>query len=243
MLINIYTLVLYQPIFNLLVFFYNLLPNHDLGLAIVLITIVIRILILPLSAATLKSQKRMQEVQPKLEELKQKYKDDQEKMTQEMMKLYKDEKVNPFSSCLPVLLQLPIFIAVYQVFQSGLKPETLKNLYPFVSNPGVLNSVSLGLFDLSKPSWVLAFAAGLGQYFQSKMLMVKAPGVKGEGTKDEETMAIFNKQMTYMFPVITVIIGFRLPAGLTLYWLITTLFSLAQQIYVLKKKKAAQGAV
>ena len=119
-MIQFYNLILYQPLFNLLIFLYNLIPWHDLGIAIIVLTIVIKVVLWPLSGKALKSQKALQSLQPKIEDLKAQYKDDKEGMSRAMMALYKTEKINPFSSCLPLLIQLPFLML--QQYLSVLKP-------------------------------------------------------------------------------------------------------------------------
>ncbi len=236
-----FNLIFYQPLFNLLVFFYNIIPGHDLGLAIIAVTILIRLILYPLYLQTIKSQKALQDLQPKLDALKEKYKDKKEELAQEMMKLYKAEKVNPLSSCLPLLIQLPFLIAVYKVFQVGLNSTSLTLLYPFINNPGHLNHFSFGLIDLSKPSYVLAVLAGVVQFWQSKMLVTSRPPKGLPGSKDEDATAVINKQMVYFMPLFTIFIGVSLPGGLTLYWFVTTLLMALQQLYFFSKKKLAQS--
>ena len=239
---QLFTTILVQPLFNAMVFLYNVIPGNDLALAIIALTVVIKVLLYPLTHQTIKSQKAMQELQPKIEEVKKKYKDDKEQQARAMMALYKENKVNPMSSCLPLLIQLPFLIAVYQVFASGLRSESLQLLYPFISNPGHLNAVSLGFFDLSKPNLVLAGITALAQFWQTKMLTTKNPPKEiqnKEGAKDEDMMAMMNKQMLYMMPVMTFVIGFTLPSGLVLYWFAMTILTVAQQyiMFGFKKKK------
>jgi YidC/Oxa1 family membrane protein insertase len=146
------------------------------------------------------------------------------------MALYKRTKINPFSSCLPMLIQLPFLFAIYQVFYNGLtKPEAMSALYSFVANPGPLNTMAFGFFDLAHKSLLVAFLAGLAQFWQSKMMM---------GKKKQAGLAgAMGSQMVYMMPVVTIIIGAQFPAGLTFYWLLTTLFSVAQQYVVLGVRK------
>jgi len=137
---NIFFVIFYQPIFNLLVYLYNVVPVHDLGIAIVILTLIIRLLLYPLSKKSIKSQKEMQSIQPDIEQIKEKYKGNKEKMGPELMALYKEKKINPFSSCLPLLIQLPFLFAVYRVFFNLLKKEdAMDALYSLVANPGVLN--------------------------------------------------------------------------------------------------------
>jgi len=165
------------------------------------------------------------------------------------MKFYKDNKVNPFSSCLPLLIQLPILIALYRAFLAVaqtdpsthiLVADQLQHLYVPLRNifsSQAINPLFLGFIDLAKKgNYVLAVLAGAAQFWQTKMLMAKQPP-KVPGAKDESMMAGMNKQMMYFMPVITVIFGLQFPAGLTLYWLFSTLFTVAQQYYIFKKDK------
>lgn len=237
---SIFTTIFYQPIFNVLVLLYNLIPGQDLGLAIIAITVIIKIILYPFSHQSLKAQRSLQELQPKIEELKKRYEGKKEELGKAMMELYKNEKVNPLSSCLPLLIQLPFLIAVYQVFRSGLGETDLNLLYPFVNNPGSLNHVSLGFFDLAAPSAVMAVLAGVAQFFTTKMLIATKPPreVRGSaGAKDESMTATMNKQMQYFMPIFTIVIGLSLPAGLTLYWFITTLLTWLQQAIAFRHKK------
>ena len=161
------------------------------------------------------------------------------------MELYKTNKVNPLTSCLPMLVQLPILIALYMVLQDGLASKDLaKSLYSFISNPGAINQISLGFFNMAKPSYVLAVFAGLAQYWQAKTLSRKNPPQEaGAGGKDEAMMSMMNKQMLYFMPVMTVVIGFSLPAGLTLYWFFSTLLMAIQQMWQFKKPKINDNIV
>ncbi|MGE5425522.1 MAG: YidC/Oxa1 family membrane protein insertase [Bacillota bacterium] len=229
-MIHLFQVVFYQPILNLLVFLYNSVTLHDLGLAIILLTVIIKLILWPLSRKSIRSQKALQLLQPKIDELKVKYKDNQQEMGRELMDLYKQNKVNPFSSCLPLLLQLPFFIAVYRVFRDGLQNH-LDLVYSFVPRPETINPVFLGFLDLSKPNIALAILAGAAQFWQAKMMMAKRVDTKiaGEGAKDENMAAIMNKQMLYFMPAITIFIGITLPGGLTLYWLVITLVTILQQ--------------
>ncbi|OGY40623.1 MAG: hypothetical protein A2Y82_05260 [Candidatus Buchananbacteria bacterium RBG_13_36_9] len=237
----IYNLIFYQPLFNALVWLYNTMPGHDIGLAIAALTILIRVILFPLYYKSIKSQRALQQIQPKIDALRKQYKDNQEKMAKELMTLYKTENVNPFSSCLPLLIQLPFLIALYQVFIHGLNSQSMEMLYYFVSNPGTINTISLGFFDLLKPNIILAFLAGAAQFWQSKMMITKKPPlIKGKeiaGSSDEKMTAIMNKQIVYFMPIFTVIIGISMPAGLTLYWFLTTLLMALQQVWMFKKQR------
>lgn len=231
---NPFTLIFYQPLLNLLVWLHNLLPGNDFGWAIIALTVVIKIILWPLSGKSLKSQKALQEIQPKVDALKGQYKDNKEALGRAMMELYRKEKVSPFSSCLPLLIQLPFLIAIYEVLRDGLQNGSLNLLYSFVAKPEAVNTIWLGIFDLAKASIVLAVITGLAQFWQTKMLTRK-PQPALPGAQDEGMASLMNKQMMYIMPIITVVIGASLPAGLILYWLVNTLATIAQQLLVLKK--------
>ena len=232
---EIFRTFFYQPLLNLLVFFYNIIPGGDLGISIVVLTVLIKLALSPLSKKSIKSQKALQDLQPKIDEIKKKYADNKEEMGRAMMDVYKDNKINPFSSCLPLLIQLPFLWAVYRVFRDGF--SNLDLVYPFISQPETVNYISLGFLDLAKPNLVLAVLAGVAQFWQAKMMSSKKPTVKSAGAKDENMANIMNKQMMYFMPVLTIFIGASLPGGLTLYWFVTTLLTSIQQLLIFNKTK------
>lgn len=238
-MIQFFNLILYQPLLNILVFFYNTIAFQDLGLAIIFLTIFLKIILYPSSLSQIKSQKSLIELQPKLNEIKKNFSHDKTRLAQETMTLYRQNKINPFSSCLPLLIQLPILIAVYQVFRTGILSRDL-HLYPFIYNPGQLNSLAFGLINFAEKNFFLALLTGLIQFFQTKMLSTKKPPAevkKEKGAKDESMMAIMNKQMIVMMPILTVVIGMSLPSGLIFYWLINLILTILQQLLVFKKTK------
>jgi YidC/Oxa1 family membrane protein insertase len=233
--ISAFNTILYQPLFNALVLLYQYLPGRDFGIAVIVLTLLIRIILYPLMVKSIKSQKILSELQPKIQEIQQKFKNDKERQTKEMMALYQKEKINPFGGCLPLLLQLPILIALYRVFWKGLQPEATSHLYSFVPNPGVIDPTFFGLINLAETSLVLAVLAGLTQFFQSKMLLPKTKKAKQGGGQMAQFSEMMQKQMLYFFPIFTVFILWRLPSAIGLYWIITALFSIGQQYLILKK--------
>lgn len=234
---QLYHTFLYQPIFNLLIFIYNSIPLQDMGIAIILLTALIRLVLWPLSKKQIVAQKHLKELQPKIEEIKKKFKDDPQQRNMETLKLYKENKANPASSCVTLLIQLPILIAMFSVFRDGLKPEALSNLYSFVAKPEVIDKLFLNIayFDLSRPNIILTILTALVQFWQSKMLSIAPSAVKNGASKDESMQTAINKQMLYMMPIITIVMGMTLPSGLMLYWLVSTLLLGVQQWFELKK--------
>ncbi len=231
-MIQLFNQIFYEPIFNLVIWLYNVIPGESLGLAIIALTIIIKLILLPLSQKSIKSQKALQEIQPKIDELKKKYKDKKEEMGKAMMNLYKEHKVNPFSSCLPLLIQLPFLLAVFRVFRNGIE-NNLSLVYPFIETPDTIHNMWLGI-DLSSPSILFALLAGSAQFWQAKMMMAKKPKTQDKGSKNENMAAMMSKQMVYFMPVITIFIGLRLPGGLTLYWFLVTLLTALQQVVIFK---------
>ncbi len=236
--------LIYQPLYNLLVFLYNFLPGSDFGIAIIVTTILLRFILVPVYRKQIESQQKIQELQPKIKELQQKYKDDKERQTKEMMALYKQHKTNPFSGCLPLIVQLVFLIAIYRILFSissqGLIVSS-EELYSFIPNPGNINQLFISIIDLTKPSIPIAALAALAQYFQTKMLMQKnqhqsKDKVKPSNSDEPDIAQMMSKQMLYLGPVLTLVIGIKFPAGLALYWLSSTLFMLVQQIILQKKK-------
>lgn len=250
MFTQIYNTVLYDPIFNTLIYLYHILPGHDMGVAIILLTIIIKIVLFWPALSALKAQKKLQDTQPQVEEIRAKYKDNKEEMGKQLMAFYKDNQVNPLSSCLPLIIQLPILIALYHSFFHGLQvdPATnflqaseLSHLYPFLKDiysTVSINATLFGIVQLAQPhNIILAVLSGAAAFFQAKTLQAKRSKVKTKGSKDENTAAAINRQMMYILPVITVVFGYQFPAGVTLYWLTSTLFSLAQQLYFFRVRK------
>jgi YidC/Oxa1 family membrane protein insertase len=236
---HLFTIIFYQPILNLLVWLYDIIPGHDIGIAIILLTIIIRVILLPLSKKSIESQKSLQDLQPKIEEIK-KQLPGKEEQGKAMIKLYQDNKINPLSSCLPLLIQLPFLIAVYQVFRAGLSKgglsqSSLALIYPFIHRPEVMSAISLGFLDLAKSNWVLAVLAGAAQFWQAKMMITKKAPINTKGAMDENMTAMLNKQMLYFMPLFTVFIGLSLPGGLTLYWFVVTLLTILQQIFIFNR--------
>ncbi|HEY4520635.1 MAG TPA: YidC/Oxa1 family membrane protein insertase [Candidatus Paceibacterota bacterium] len=226
----IYQELFYRPLFNIVVAIYNFIPGHDFGMAIIILTVLIRVIFLPLSIKTQRSQKALQELNPKIKEIREKYKSDKVAQNKAIMELYKESKVNPLGGCLPLIIQLPILIALYQAFIAGLNPESLSLLYSFIKNPEVINKMFLGLIDITKSNISLVLAAGVLQFLQAKQSAANTSLAAGN------EMAALNKQMLYFFPLFIIIIGWKLPAGLILYWIATTLFSIGEQTYIQKKK-------
>jgi len=239
--------LLYRPLLNILVLLHNLFGGN-IGLAIISLTILIRLVLLPSSLKAARSQKMLADLAPQLAELKKKHSADKERLARAQVELYQKNKISPISGCLIFLIQLPIMIALYTVFRDGLNLSRLDSLYSFISRPEVINKMFLGI-DLSLPDvstplsqlgsqyLVLPILAGLLQFILSKISTPKRI------TERVSTEQIAAQQMLFIFPLMTVFIALRLPAGLALYWVVTTVFGIGQQIFINKNKIGQNGGL
>jgi YidC/Oxa1 family membrane protein insertase len=245
MISHIWNLFLYKPLLNILAVFVSIVPGGDLGIAVVLLTILVKLILFPLSHRSIKNQAKMKLLEPELAKIKESgaTKEEQAKQT---MELYKKYKTNPFSGCLLVLIQLPIIFALYYVFLKGINFDS-SSLYSFVAVPQNVNMNFLGILDISGKSLILAILAGISQFFQA-YFMPKAPKVeKSNNKKDTSFQASFaksmNMQMKYIFPFIVAFIAYNVSGAIALYWVTSNMFAVGQQIYINKKSKKQELVV
>ncbi len=230
---------IYQPLLNALVAILIYLPGHPLVWAIVLLTLAIRTILLIPSQKSMKAQRRMQEIQPRLEELKKTYANDQARLAQETMILWKEAKVNPLSSCLPLLIQLPILIALYSVISGGLSPDRSVLIYPFLPAFSLheINTYLFGFNLLDHSLVVLPLIVGGLQFTQMQLMMYKRNKKKGDSDekKTPNEMEMANKMMKYIMPFMIAIFTAQLPAAVGLYWAVSTFYGIIQQLVVNKE--------
>lgn len=221
---------------NIIIFFYSF--THNYGIAIILMTILIRIILYPLMQKQMVSMREMQKIQPLMKAVQDKYKNDKERLNKELMALYKEHKVNPMSGCLPLLIQMPILILLFQVLREfNTKIYTVYN-----GNPGFLwlKDLSLpdqlirlpgsGIFGLQYIG-IMPFLIGGSMYIQQKMTSTTGTAAGKDGGSAQQTQ----KMMTIMMPLMIGFMSFSLPSGLTLYWFTSTLLGIGQQ-YLINKK-------
>src|SRR3990170_3632482 len=216
---NIFSTVFVDPFLNLLIGLRNILPGQDLGLAIIVVTLIVRVLLYPLSARQIRAQKAMQDLQPRINEIREKHKDDREQQTKALMEFYKKNQVNPLSSCGPLLLQTAFIYPLFFVFRLSISGGDFgERLYPFVSHPTIpLDTHFLGIMDLAQPHNIgLAIITAVAQFFQSWMLIRQRK--KSATNKIPDPTAATAKTMAYIFPLLTGYFAYSFPAGLALYW-------------------------
>ena len=210
---NLFHLLLLDPLLNLLVFLYENITLHDLGAAIILLTVIVRLVLYPLFYKSLKQQHMLKKIQPHVQAIQEKHKDNREEQGKALMALYKEHGVNPLMSLLLVFVQLPILIALYQVFRTP---------------PPDLTQSFLGLISLHERSILLVVIAALLQYVLGVMSI-------GGNKNDTSPAGQTARNMVMIGPVITIAVLWSMPAAVGLYWVTTTLFSLLQQLHVERK--------
>ncbi len=205
---------------------------------IIFFTVFIRIILFPLFQKSGRHQVVMQRLQPELNKISEKHKGDRERQGKEMMALYKEHNINPLFGFLFLLVQFPILIALYRIFLNSLKPDFFSGLYSFVSHPVSLNTSFLGLINLNERSILMVGLSALAQYFQGVVSLPKA-----EAGREPTTAEKVSRQMMFVAPFMTLIVFYNLPAAVSLYWLVATVFSIVQQILINKQNKDGKPGI
>lgn len=231
---TLWNTVFYQPIYNALIFIINNVTMGDVGFAIIILTILVKFILYPLSKKSIKSQIIMKELAPMLKKIKTDF-PNKEEQAKKTFALYKDYDINPFSGLLLVLVQLPVIFALYYVFLRGLSLET-GPLYSFIQMPTSMHTMFLGVLDLHGNSLVLAILAGVSQFLQgyyASPLPKKDPNVKKEDQTFQEqlsdSMAI---NIKYILPVFIGFIAYKFSAGVAIYWVTSNIYTILQEMYI-----------
>ena len=237
-LMLIYNEIIYRPFLNGLILIYGILPIHDMGLAIVVFTVIVRILMYPLTHFSLKAQKKMAVIQPKIKEIQDKFKDKKEEQTRRIMELYKEHKTNPFSGCLLLILQLPVFIALFQVFRYGFDVSSFSYLYSFILHPDSINPYFLGIIDVTQRSIFLSILVGATQYVQALTMPQPQAGASAGGPSfANEFSKAMQTNTKYMLPIFMAFVSLSLPSALALYFTISNVFVILQQMIVNRNRE------
>lgn len=238
MISNFFGVAFYNPLYNGLVFLISVVPYADVGIAVILLTIFVKLILFPVSIKAIKTQLSMRKLEPELKKIKEKYKKDRQELARKTMALYKENGVNPFSSILLIFIQIPIIFALYWVFfKGGLPSINVDILYSFISEPSVVNMNFLGLLEVSEKSAILALFAGITQYFQIKLSLPPMKERPEKPSLKDDLARSFNIQMRYVMPFIVFFISYAISAAIALYWTTSNLFSICQEIFVRRKIK------
>lgn len=241
---SVFHAAIYDPLYNGLVFLVGILPSHDMGLAIVALTIVARFILFPLSKRAVQAQLAMKQIAPEVEELKAKYKDNREEQSKAIFALYKERGIHPFAGFALVLLQFPILIGLYWVFaRGGLPTVDTTILYPFVHIPAAVNMEFLGFVNMASHSWPLAILAAGTQYVYTRLSM-GAPSLKDpspvESSLSGDLAKSFDIQARYVLPLMIGAIAFSIVAAAPLYWTTSNIFMILQELLSGKRFNTAK---
>jgi YidC/Oxa1 family membrane protein insertase len=222
MISDFFNSFIYEPLYNALAFIVSVVPGGDLGVAIIVLTLLVRLL-------------------PKLQELREKLKDNKEELARQTMALFKEHKVNPFASIFLVLLQIPVILGLYFVFlnEGAVGSFDPALLYSFVPPPETVSSLFLGLIDLTGKSLVLAILVAVSQFFYARLTMTTPPKSTGNSFRDDMARSM-NIQMRYVFPIIFGFIAYVISAAVALYFVVSNIFGIVQTL-AMKKKHHGQG--
>ena len=248
MLGDIFNIVLYKPLYNVFIGFIGAFPWIDAGIVVILFTLVVKLILFPLSQKSVRSQIEMKKIQPEIDEIKLKYKDNKQEQALKTMALYKEKGVSPFSGIFLTLIQLPILIALYLVFyKNSLGQINTEILYSFVHAPTHVNTFFLGLFDITQKNTILAVVVAIGQYLQIKYTMPTTPvPKKAEDNKkgasfQEELVKNMGTQMKYVMPLMMFFIAQSFAALVSLYLITSSVFAVGQELYMRNKIKKEDG--
>lgn len=241
-IVSVFDLFIFEPILNFLIIILGVLPYSNLGVAIILVTLVVRFILYPSSKKSLEAQRKIASIRPQLKEIEKKYKDNRQKRAEAQLALYKEQGVNPLSTLsFPLLIQLPLLIGLYRVFIVDFANSGAQEyLYSFVSYPETIGIYLLGI-NLSESHWIIALVAAIAQYLQARSFAHQqafSSDKKEDKDKQEpDFQSSLTFSMMYVLPIIIFVFGAGIPplgiqgfpAGISLYWATTTLFSFWQQ--------------
>jgi YidC/Oxa1 family membrane protein insertase len=240
-MISFFTTVFYQPIYNVLVFLMTLMPWADAGIIIILVTIIVRLALFPLSQKSIRTQLKMKDIGPELESLKLKYKNDKQEQAKQTMSFYKQKGVNPFSGFFAILIQFPIIISLYRIFYAGgigkIDPALL---YSFVHVPShAVGMIFLGFINLTSKNLIFALLAAITQFFQAQIITPPQPPVVAGAEKSigNDLARSMTFQSKYVFPILIFFIAYAVSAAVSLYWIVSNTFSICQELYVRRQYK------
>ncbi len=237
----IFHLLIYDPLYNGLILLLAWLPSPNVGVAVILFTFLVKFILFPLSKKAVRTQLKLREVEPQLTALKAKYKDNRQKQAEEMLALYRNNGINPFSGILLAFIQLPIVFALYYIFlKGGLPVVNLELLYSFVKNAFsmVVEPLNIHFFglDISKPQVILAVLAGIGQFIQVQLSIPKLAKVEKPTFKDDLAQNM-NTSVRYVLPVFIFVISLTLSGAVGLYFIAGSIFTIVQELYLKKTIK------
>jgi len=236
MLSFLYNNIFFKPLYNYLILLVGFLPFNDLGVAVILLTLTVRIVLFPLSHKASVTQQKIKKIEPEIKKIKEKFKNNKEELAKKTMEIYREHGISPFSGILMLLVQLPVFIALFMIFKNGSIFDQ-STLYSFVRIPEEINTIFLGFIDLSKTSYVLSFTAALSQFFQVRLsLPASQPQTsQKDNTFKNQLQKSMGIQMKYIMPVFIFFIARNFVSVLALYWTASNIFAILHELFVKRR--------
>jgi YidC/Oxa1 family membrane protein insertase len=233
MFTSLWNTLVYEPFYNGLIFLTSIVPSHDVGIAVIILTIIVKMALFPLSRKAVLSQMEMKKLEGPLQALKEKYGKDKTKLSQETMALYKEHGVNPVAGCLPAIIQIPFIIGLYMVFLKGIAIDPV-HLYAFIPRPETLNTLFLGLIELGEKKHILfALLAGASQFGYALSSAKNTPAPTGPAKNAQEEFArAMQVQMKYVFPGMITVMAYQFSVAVALYWVVGNIVSIIQDVWV-----------
>ncbi|MBU1091688.1 YidC/Oxa1 family membrane protein insertase [Patescibacteria group bacterium] len=233
---EIYNIIFYQPLYNGFAFLVDVIPFHNVGVAIVVLTLLVRFILFPLSHKSVVTQRKMKQIEPELSEIKEKFKKNKEEQAKQTMTLYRAHGISPFSSFFLLFLQFPVFIALFMILKNGtvFNPDLL---YSFVKMPENIGTVFLGIIDVTRSSYFVSFLAGFSQFVQIHLSMPKVREKIKDNSFKGQLQRSMGVQMKYIMPVFIFFIAQRFSSGMALYWTTSNVFAILHEIVVARKSK------
>jgi YidC/Oxa1 family membrane protein insertase len=235
MFLSLFHALVYDPIYNALIFLVAVLPYGDVGFAIIVLTIFVKLILFPLSLKAARTQLLVRDIEPKLKEIREKYKNSREEQARKTLELYREKGINPFATLFLAILQIPIILGLYLVFFYEKLPEIdISLLYSFTLVPDSFNLLFLGFINVTEISFVLALLAGITQYIQVRYAVPKPlPRKDGEmPTFTTEFARSMHLQMQYVLPLIIFGVSYYVAAAIPLYFIVSNLFAIGQELYL-----------
>jgi len=241
MISNTFNTFFYEPLYNGFIFLINTLPFHDVGIAIILLTIIVRIFLFPFTHKSVKTQAKIKILEPEISRIKKETEKDKQEQAKQVMGLYKKHGVNPFSGCLLFIIQIPFILSLFWIFNNELTNGLSQDkIYSFISFPENFSTLFLGILDVSEKSLFIALLAGISQYFQIRLSM---PAIKNKVESKtpsfkEEFAKSLQMQMKYVFPIMVFFLSYTIfPSAVAIYWTTSNLFSITHEVFVRKKAR------
>lgn len=228
-------IIFFNPLYNALFFISAHLPAFDLGLAIIVLTIIVKFILLPFYHQSLVTQIKIKKIEPEVNKIKSESKGDKTEETKKLLTLYKENKINPFIGFVVVLVQLPIILALFYVFKDSLIVNQ-DLIYPFLKIPTQTNHIFLNILDITHRSYLAAAITGITQFIQIKLSLPSLPQTtNNERSMKDDLVKSMHFQMKYFMPIVITVVAAGLPAALSLYWITSNLFAIGYELLVRRR--------